>query len=79
MYRPWGVAAYICGLSHMATRERMSLERSWKLLIEDMRTRGIDDSYAWIDAGARIVEGYNNRYDIDERIIFTRCISPREV
>ena len=79
MYRPWGVAAYICGLSHMSTRERMSLERSWKLLIEDMRTRGIDDSYAWIDAGARIVETYNNRYDIDERIIFTRCISPREV
>ena len=23
---PWGVAAYICGLSHMTTIERMSLE-----------------------------------------------------
>ena len=52
---------------------------TWKLLIEDMRSRSIDNSYAWINAGARIVETYNNRDDIDERIIFARCISPREV
>ena len=77
-YRPWGVAAYICGLSHMSSIDRMSLERRWKLLIEDMRGRGIDNSYAWINAGARIVETYNNRDDIDEHIIFTIYISPSE-
>ena len=31
--RPWAVAAYICGLAHMSTIERMSLERRWKLLV----------------------------------------------
>ena len=27
---PWALGDYICGLSHIQTRERMSLEQSWK-------------------------------------------------
>ena len=73
-YRPWGVAAYICGLSHMNTIERMSLERRWKRLVEELIRTGHDDSFSWINAGARIVEDYNSG-DVDERIRFVRCIS----
>ena len=39
-FRPWGVAAYICGLSHMYMSERISLERQWKVLVEDLLRRG---------------------------------------
>ena len=53
----------------------MSLERQWKSLVEDLRRRGQDSSFAWINAGARIVEEYNNRDDTDERILFIRCTS----
>ena len=38
-YRPWGVAACICGLSHISIVDLMSLE----LLIEDLRSRGVDN------------------------------------
>ena len=43
-----------------------------------MRGRGIENSYAWINAGAGIVETYSNRDDIDEYLNFTCCISPSE-
>ena len=73
-YRPWGVAAYICGLSHMTTGERMGLERRWKRLVDDLIRQGRDDSFSWINAGARIVEEYNSG-DGDEHIRFVRCCS----
>lgn len=45
-YIPWGVAAYICGLSHMTTIERMSLERDWKLIIEKMIGFGQNNTFS---------------------------------
>ena len=74
-FRPWGVAAYICGLSHMNMSERMSLERQWKYLVENLRRRGQDYVFSWINAGSQIVEDYNSRDDMNENIRFIRCIS----
>lgn len=31
---PWGIAAFICGLNHVSKRGRMSIERNWKVLVE---------------------------------------------
>ena len=73
--RPWGVAAYICGLSHMNTSERMSLERRWKILVEELHRRGQENVFSWINVGSRIVEEYNIRDNVDEHIRFIRCIS----
>ena len=77
-YIPWGVAAYICGLSHMTTIERMSLERDWKLLVDEMIRFGQNNTFSWINAGARIVNVYNqgNR---EEHIRFVCCITPENV
>jgi predicted GIY-YIG superfamily endonuclease len=75
--RPWGVAAFICGLSHMDKEGRMSLERRWKLLVDDLRRRGRDDLFSWVSAGARVVEYYNSRSE--ETIIFALCVSREAV
>ena len=77
-YIPWGVASYICGLSHMTTIERMSLEREWKLIIEDMIYFGQNNTFSWINAGARIVNAYNqgNR---DEHIRFVCCVTQENI
>ena len=73
-HRPWGIAAFICGLSHMTKSKRMSLERRWKLLVENLRRRGQDNAFSWFNAGARVVEEYNSRDDVEESIRFVRCI-----
>lgn len=70
--RPWALAGFICGLGHMTKIERMSLERSWKLAVEDSRRSGRGD-------GARVVEEYNGRYDTVEDIRFVRCVDPESV
>ena len=43
-YRPWAVAAYICGLGHMTKIERMSLEQRWKNLVQNLQIHGHYDS-----------------------------------
>ena len=44
------------------------------MLVEELRRRGQDSVFSWITAGSRIVEEYNSRDDVDERIRFVRCI-----
>ena len=58
--RPWALAAYICGMAHMTTRGRMSLERSWKEEVRSMQQRGMDDVFLWIMAGERVAEIHNS-------------------
>lgn len=73
---PWAMGSYICGLTHMNTSERMSLERTWKEEVRRMETRGQDDSYLWIMAGRHVVGMYNN--DIisnDEKIQFVPMVN----
>ena len=68
---PWALSAYICGLSHMQRRERESLERSWKDIVQDMRLIGQDSSYRWIMAGKRVVDLHNSGVsNVDEHIRF---------
>eukprot|EP00956_Cyclotella_meneghiniana_P013297 scaffold19129_cov55-Cyclotella_meneghiniana.AAC.1 len=58
--RPWAIGSYICGLSHMNKTERESLEDNWKQRIRIMIEReGINNPYAWILAGAHVVESHN--------------------
>ncbi|MDB4430362.1 GIY-YIG nuclease family protein [bacterium] len=71
---PWTPAAYICGLGHMTTSDRRSLERSWKQHIADLCRRGQRDSYTWIRSGARVVDIHNSGAD-DEKIRFILCIT----
>ena len=72
--RPWAVAAYICGLSHLSRIERLSMERRWKNLVEDLKIRGYNDTLSWINAGSRIVEMYNNSNQ-DNKINFIRLVN----
>ena len=74
--RPWTVAAYICGLSHMKRTERMSLVHRWKMSIQSLQTRGYTDAFTWINSGADIVEMYNNG-DSEDIIHYIRLISPQ--
>ena len=73
-YRPWAVGSYICGLSHLNRIERMSLERQWKIFVQNLRLRGRDDSFSWINAGEHVIDTYNNQ-NIDHHIRFVRCVS----
>ena len=77
-YIPWGVASYICGLSHMTAVERMSIERDWKLLVEDMRMHGQNSTFSWLNTGSRIVNAYNQG-TANEQIRFVRCVIPDNV
>ena len=70
---PWGVGGYICGLSHMNRIERMSLEQSWKVMVQDMKNRGNNESYAWIMSGERVVDIYNRGSDDDAKHICFVC------
>ena len=72
--RPWAKASYICGLSHMNTIHRMSLERKWKSHIEDLRLRGYNDSYSWINGEKYVIEVYNEEH-IHHNIRFIRCVT----
>ena len=68
------MAAYICGLAHMQKRERMSLEQSWKEMIERMRTNGQDDAYRWIVAGQRVVDLHNEGINDGHQIRFVSFV-----
>ena len=72
--RPWAVASYICGLSHLNRIERMCLERNWKIYVQDLCLRGRDDSFSRNNSGEHVIDTYNNQY-IDYQIRFVRCVS----
>jgi predicted GIY-YIG superfamily endonuclease len=59
-YRPYAVAAYICGLSHMDKRGREGLEHKWKEHILEEKRRGMTDVYTWVLQGDRVVQSYND-------------------
>ena len=73
-FRPWAVAAYICGLGHMSTVERMGLEQRWKLHIEDSRQQ---ESLSWINIGSHIVQMYNSGSTLD-KIRYVRLVVVNE-
>ena len=55
MNRPWDIASYICGLSHMNKVHRMSSERRWKNHLQYLCFRGRDNSFSWINSGKHVV------------------------
>ena len=57
----WGIAVYICGLSHMSKRDRMILECNCKLLVNEKCGIGHDNTLSWINDGYLIVDTYNQR------------------
>ncbi len=58
-YRPYAVAAYICGMPHIDKRGRECLEQRWKKFILESKSRGKIDVFTWILLGERVVELYN--------------------
>jgi hypothetical protein len=62
----------------MTTIERMSLEQDWKLIVEEMIHFGQNNTFSWINAGARIVNVYNQGKR-DEHIHFVCCITPDSI
>ena len=64
-YRPYAVAAYICGMPHIEKRGRESLEQRWKKFILESKSRGEIDVFTWVLLGERVVESYN-AYQVDE-------------
>ena len=64
-YRPYAVAAYICGMPHIDKRGRESLEQRWKKFIVESKSRGEIDVFTWVLLGERVVESYN-AYQVDE-------------
>lgn len=74
--RPFKVAAYITGLSHLTRAERMSLENQWRYHRNRVQ---VDDPFNIINSGMRVVESCNNSYADDgrpERIHFVRLVAP---
>ena len=47
----------------------MSLERAWKEMVQNLRSRGQDSSYHWIMADRRIVNLYNSGTDNENQHI----------
>ena len=47
----------------------MSLERAWKEMVQNLRSRGQDSSYHWIMAGRGIVNLYNSGTDDENQHI----------
>ena len=74
MNRPWYVASYICGLSHMNKVHRTSLERRWKTYIQYLCFRGRYDSFYWINAEKYVVETYNDG-NSNNQIRFIICVT----
>ena len=75
--RPWALVAYVCGLAHMGTCERMSLERTWQAEVERRQRRGDDDVYSWIISGDYVVRTHNSGCDLEEdHIRFVPMVSP---
>jgi len=64
-YRPYAVAAYMCGMPHIDKRGRESLEQRWKKFIVESKSRGEIDVFTWVLLGERVVESYN-AYQVDE-------------
>ena len=71
--KPWAMASYICGLSHMNTGERMSMEREWKTLVEQNLSL---TTFQWINFGQNLVNNYNALAPMGNRINFVRTIEP---
>ena len=59
MYRPYCMAGYICGMSHVTPSGRMALERRWKQCIEANSIRGDNDIMSRLQQGKRVAQEYN--------------------
>ena len=73
-YRPYCVAAYICGLSHMEKADREALEHRWKVYNRESIRNGRRSIDSRIDQGRRIVEEYNQDCHEEERIRLVKTI-----
>ncbi|KAL7538852.1 hypothetical protein ACHAXR_012264, partial [Thalassiosira sp. AJA248-18] len=73
-YRPYCVAAYICGLSHMDKVDREILEHRWKVYNREAIRNGRRSIECRIDQGRRIVEEYNQNCHEEERIRLVKTI-----
>ena len=60
-FRPYCIAAYISGLSHMTRSERMELEQRWKDLVLYSVHHGVHTVWAKIEAGRQVVEDHNRK------------------
>ncbi len=60
-YRPYAVAAYICGMPHIDKRGCKCLEQRWKKFILESKS----DVFTWVLLGERVMESYN-AYHVDE-------------
>ena len=57
----------------------MSLEQNWKILVQNLRNRGINESYACIMSGERVVDTYNRgRDDYSDHIRFVWHVTTGE-
>ena len=43
----------------MSTIERMSLERRWKMFVQELQIRGRHDTFSLINIGVQITDTYN--------------------
>jgi hypothetical protein len=64
-YRPYIVAAYICGMPHIDKRGCKCLEQRWKKFILESKSRGEIDVFTWVLLGEHVVESYN-AYQVNE-------------
>ena len=67
-YRPYCVAAYICGMSHMEKVDREAIEQKWKYYNRGAIAHGQRDIMARIDQGYRVVSEYNEDHSEEEHI-----------
>ncbi len=64
-FRPYAVAAYICGMPHIDKRGRECLEQRWKKFILESKSQVKIDVFTWVLLVECVVESYN-AYQVDE-------------
>jgi predicted GIY-YIG superfamily endonuclease len=69
-YRPYSIAAYIFGLSHMDTQQRRRLEAKWKHYNVMSMNAGNKDVFDRIENGKKVVREHNTWADESEKISF---------
>jgi hypothetical protein len=64
-YRPYAIAAYICGMPHIDKKGHKNPEQRWKKFILESKSQGEIDVFTWVLLGECVVESYN-AYQVDE-------------
>jgi hypothetical protein len=69
-YRPYAVAEYVSGLSHLNEKSCEALEQRWKKYVHESMRGGTKDEYTWVMLGDCVAQLQNESwFDKEEDIL----------